>query len=122
MMFLENSYKLTAAPGVTSRNLVGTALASVSGTPGKEGIWRVRIATGAAGDAPLMAFVMEVRDSNDSKKIPVVASGAYTHMIPGTGLQTDGTYTSAFTVTLGATVVVGDEFEVSYTSVIADAV
>jgi hypothetical protein len=57
-----------------------------------------------------MAHVVEVRDGNESRRIPVKASTAFTYIIGG------------LTITLSASVVAGNEFEIAYTSIIADSI
>jgi hypothetical protein len=109
-MLLENTYKLLAgSPNVDATNISGTAYSSSSGTPTHEGIWRIKIRTGISTEAPLMADVVEVRDFNERRTVPVATSGTFTLLIAGLSV-----------VLAGA--VNGNEFEIAYSSIVADTV
>ncbi len=101
------TYKKKTTPAVSFTNRIGALVASVTGTPSKFGSWRLRIDTGANGEK-----VLTVVDnySSDFRYRPVLPSQALTDIIPG------------LTVTLEATLNVGDTTDISYLDVTVDSV
>ena len=101
------TYKKDETPAVSFTNRIGSMIASVTGTPSQFGSWRLRIDSGPNGEKMLTVIN---NYSSDFRQRPVLPSQALTDIIDG------------LTVTLGATLNVGDTSDVSYLDVIVDSV
>lgn len=108
---LDVGYKLLGTDPVsaTVKNVSGSAYDSHSGTPNNSGRWIIRITSGQGAEATLMAQVKEYETMNLEKRVPVFASGSFTTLIPG------------MTITLSATVNVGDYFRVTYSRLVPES-
>lgn len=84
------------------KNKIGAAVASISGTPTKQGSWQIQIQQWADGFK--WAIANDSFGSGTTRR-PVQTGKAYTDIIPG------------LTVTMGGTLNAGDVTNISYTDV-----